>query len=532
MYEKLVENWLISVNEIGYQLPFCEALLAEGFTIIHISRHGRGEHGKDVVARRADGVLCTFQLKGEEITLPEWRKIRGEVEELVQLPVRHPGVSEEERYIPHLVTNGEIQGDAIENIKRYEEEWVNKGFPRLVVWSHGNLHRLFLDAHGSFFPTGLIEFRNFVDLYAGPFDGPLPKEKFANLLEPLTGEKTAGLTEIKLRRALAALTLLASYIIEQYERAGNYLAAVEGWTMVGASILRVAEREELRELDYKASLEIVRIGYDRNLGAFASEVMRSENFGVARYGLVDPILYGVRTALIVGWLATWALDCRWYRNEEIDVQALFKLFRRESSAIRWVTEADWPFRLAIVFLLEREGNASEAEQIVFAWISLILKANGRNGPGLPSPYWPQEKVMRKRYGLLAPSEDEDFHGRSYTLAQSLDMMVRRLRRQSVAAHWPEASRVEFCDFVPDRTADYFTWQTNDGVLHTSMPQLAMSWGAWRESAATFQVSIIPRVLVRHSEWILPFLLTYPHRANRAMTGLADAVIGRRSLLSN
>ena len=43
MYEKLIEHWLTNVNELGFQLPLCEALLAQGYSILHVSRHGRGE---------------------------------------------------------------------------------------------------------------------------------------------------------------------------------------------------------------------------------------------------------------------------------------------------------------------------------------------------------------------------------------------------------------------------------------------------------------------------------------------------------
>ena len=46
MQEKLVENWLTNVNELSYQLPFCEVLVARGYDVIHVSSHGRGEHGK------------------------------------------------------------------------------------------------------------------------------------------------------------------------------------------------------------------------------------------------------------------------------------------------------------------------------------------------------------------------------------------------------------------------------------------------------------------------------------------------------
>lgn len=185
MYERLVENWLTSVNELGYQLPFCETLVAEGWTVLHVSTHGRGEHGKDIVARNPDGALCAFQLKGGDIALPAWRGMREEVAELVQLPVRLASVAESEPHRPYLVTNGEIRGDAEENIIRYRDLWVEGGSPRLEVWSRWVILQRFLDAQGAFLPSALPEFRRFVELYVGSFDSPFPRKEFAELVEPL-----------------------------------------------------------------------------------------------------------------------------------------------------------------------------------------------------------------------------------------------------------------------------------------------------------------------------------------------------------
>jgi len=64
MNERLVENWLISVNEKTFQIPFCQMLTAEGYTVLHLSRHGPFEEGKDVIALDPAGTPCAFQLKG------------------------------------------------------------------------------------------------------------------------------------------------------------------------------------------------------------------------------------------------------------------------------------------------------------------------------------------------------------------------------------------------------------------------------------------------------------------------------------
>jgi len=134
MIEKLIENWLINVHELGYTIPFCEVLIARGYTIVRISRQGRGELGKDVIARSPNGELHTFQLKGPaDINLPEWQRIQNEVRDLVQIPVIDPAVNRREPHVPFLVTNGEIVGDALTSIEEYVNDWVRRDYPRLQI---------------------------------------------------------------------------------------------------------------------------------------------------------------------------------------------------------------------------------------------------------------------------------------------------------------------------------------------------------------------------------------------------------------
>lgn len=251
MFERLIENWLINVHELGYQIPFCQVLLTEKYKVLHISRHGRGEHGKDVVARNPEGQLTTFQLKGGDITLPIWRQIRGEVEDLVRLPVLLPGIRKDEVHSPVLVTNGEIRGDALTSVQEYAEDWERRGSPRLQVWQRNELLSLFIKSHGSYLPNALSDFRQFVELYISDFHDRLPREKFAGFLGKLVDSSIVSGRGQKTKRAVESMLLMGSYIIDQYERIGNHISAAEGWTIVAATIMHIAERERLNLLRNK-----------------------------------------------------------------------------------------------------------------------------------------------------------------------------------------------------------------------------------------------------------------------------------------
>ena len=77
------------------------------------------------------------------------------------------------------MTNGEIVGDALTAIEEYSDDWVNRGYPKLKIWRRGDLLSMFITSHGSYLPTALADFREFVQLYVSHFEDRLPREKFA-----------------------------------------------------------------------------------------------------------------------------------------------------------------------------------------------------------------------------------------------------------------------------------------------------------------------------------------------------------------
>ena len=169
-----------------------------------------------------------------------------------------------------------------------------------------------------------------------------------------------------------------------------------------------------------------------------------------------------------------------------------------------------------------------------SWVRGIIFVNRNRddeNAGIPPPYWLQEKVLSLRYGLLAPHEKERFEGHSYTMQSALDMLVRRLCRQFVSTHWKSASRITFCEYVPDTMTDWFKWTTEKGDLRMTISQQPASWSAWRATTAEASVQSVPPVLLKHAHWILPFVLTYPHRLNRSMAAVIDGIIGQRASLS-
>jgi hypothetical protein len=117
------------------------------------------------------------------------------------------------------------------SIRAFAEEWERDGAQPLQVIQRHELLNQSIQAHGSYLPTDLREFRKFVELYiSNPYDR-LPRKGFAEFLTRLVAASVASGRGKKTKRAIESMILIGSYVIEPYERSKNHVAAAEGWTV-------------------------------------------------------------------------------------------------------------------------------------------------------------------------------------------------------------------------------------------------------------------------------------------------------------
>lgn len=242
MIERLIENWLISTNERGYEVPFCQLLTAQGHRLLHLSSHGPQEQGKDIITVAPDGVTCAYQLKGGDIKLGEWRQIRPEIDELIEIPIHHPSLPHDQlQHRVYLVTNGLLADTVRREIDDRNRRNARRGLPELNVILKGDLLKDFVGIHGRFLPTELEDFRRFLELYL--FDGAalLPEKQFSEFLMSVLpfGEETPK--KLDTERALASATVLTGYVLSAYNEKRNSLSLVNGWVMLAAHVLGIAE---------------------------------------------------------------------------------------------------------------------------------------------------------------------------------------------------------------------------------------------------------------------------------------------------
>jgi len=148
-----------------YQIPFCQVLCLKGYKVLHLSSHGVTEHGKDIIAKDAKGIPCAFQLKTGDIPSSAWRRIFGEITELVEYPIDHPSIDPSRMHRAILVTNGKITDDVRTKITALNRGYRRRDLPRLELVTKEDLLHDFINSQGSFLPNEPKEIQDFLELY-------------------------------------------------------------------------------------------------------------------------------------------------------------------------------------------------------------------------------------------------------------------------------------------------------------------------------------------------------------------------------
>lgn len=166
MKNKIVENWLTKVTELTFTVPFCQLLLSQGKTVVHISSQGPMEQGKDVIAVDVSGVVHCYQLKCGNINSRVWAEIKTEIDQLVELPPRHPSLQQNvDEWEAYLVTNGGIANPTVRDLYDYAASKKSKGHQPLKTIVAGQLVASFTEFYDDFLPADVVDLQQFLELY-------------------------------------------------------------------------------------------------------------------------------------------------------------------------------------------------------------------------------------------------------------------------------------------------------------------------------------------------------------------------------
>ena len=306
MLERVVENWLIKTNEhgfFGYELAFCQLLTGEKHHVVHLTRHGPTEKGKDIISIAPDGMPCAFQLKdvrGSKFKLTAWKKELEQIIELIELPINHPAVTSLKRRV-YLVINGDLDEEVLAEINLRNQAASSRQLPKLEVITKGQLISRFMTLHTNLWPIQLEQEKELLELYLANGRGCIEKSKLSRLLTSLLplAPTSIELKKDDLSRCLAGAALFTTYVLSPYAKHGNHVALVEGWVIYLAHLLAIKERYKLEEKYWRNSFDITIIAIQEALKNLWQEMCERGSY-VEGEPLSDVPFYRGRMTWILG----------------------------------------------------------------------------------------------------------------------------------------------------------------------------------------------------------------------------------------
>lgn len=528
MIERVVENWLIKVNERSMEIPFCQLLTSEGYQVVHLSRHGPFEQGKDVIAIAPDGTPCAFQLKGSSgrITQSAWAQdYLGQVIRLVEVPIKHPSIDPGVLRRVYFVTNGELDEEVRLEIEDRNQDWARRGCPRLETIVRGQLLTRFLELHTNFWPMELSFEKKLLELFLADGTDNLNKQKLANFIYELLALSSDQLNRTECSRRLASTAVMTAYALSPYDQRMNHVAVFEGWVIYTAHLVALAEKYGLDNEYWKDSLDISISAVEQSLISLCEE-LRNRIHLVEGDPLVDQPFYRGRITWLVGLVSTFAL---WnlLRGKTLPIEladwvsGFVKSYQKD--LLLWGEAAIPQFLANFWFLLGTESNLAPINLLasLIESISTINAPGPENTVGLPDPYHSLPEVMEMQLGLRNTSSRETYLGGSYTLEALIHLLAKRSWRQKLRHLWPQITRFLFTQFQPENTWEFCLWRLETGTLVEKQPKMPQSWEELRKESRVADLSRIPILFQSQPELLLAYIIVCPHRLTTDVAKFLD-----------
>lgn len=518
MQNRLVENWLTKAKELTFTIPFAQLLALRGYRILHISKGGSVEQGKDIIALDKDGEVHCYQLKCGDIGTSQWRDIKTEVDELVQIPPKHPSLpSDVKSWHSYLVTNGMLNNTSARTINDYSEEMSKKGFSRLRTVLKDELVEDFATYYGSFFPDSPIELQTFLGIYNQPGYDTLNNQEYKLYFERYFGSITTKSKQKKLE-AINASVILCSYLLTNKYAADNHAEIIKAWTLLLATIYHYAKKEDIKDKAIADTELLIFEALELSYRQLIDDVVQNQTMLVEpSYDLLSEpfMVHKIRCTELLGLITTYFNFCILRGSEPYCPKEVVEklVFMSNNKAV--LGESYIPFLLNyVVFLLKvNKGNQAVAE--LNGLLSGLLSTHGKNQPGTPSPYYSLVEAAEIALDLEDSPVKESFEGRSYTLWAIVLLLAKLGQRELLNHHWRLISYVSCQEIVAENANDLLLWRCEDSVLQDKFPNPEQSWKALQEEANTDYTQELPLALQARKYFIPLWLNVMPHRTTKS-----------------
>jgi hypothetical protein len=529
MHGKIVENWLTKVGELTFTVPFCQLLLSKGYRIVHISSQGPMEQGKDVIAVDRDGRIHCYQLKSGNISGRIWGEIKSEIDDLVELPPKHPSLpAKVEYWEAYLVTNGTIANPAARTIHDYAESKREKGHQPLKTIVAGELVRDFTEHFGDFMPVEIRELQQFLDLYNEDGENDLPCEKFKQYFENYYENFSNGSRQKKCEAIRAAL-ILCTYMLTYKHAAGNRIAAIKAYVLLLASTYHYTETNGLNDKLWRDTEQLIYEAIEIEFRQLIDDLdAHPTNFVESKYGLLsETITYKLRCNEIVGYLAAYLNYCT-LRNIAPHCPAKIEAaLKTANNSVSLVGECVVPLMANSALLSYASGRQTEAFGTWSALLKAVLEANAQGALGLPSPYYSMSQAVEWALGIGDYQIRESFQLRSFCLKSIILVLARMGKRDVLSAAWGVITNFSQIEVKADTPVDYLLWKIQQGTQVNQFPDRPQSWGNLVAESSEDHGEDLPLTLQSRA-YFLPLWMNvmpqrFSHRVVLSLLSSLDAI---------
>lgn len=509
MKEKLVEEWLIRAGERGgIDQAFGQWLISQGNEILWLGHSGI-EFGKDIVSIGPDGSIHAFQMKDEDLSLGELRKITDQVNELIHIPPVHPRIPAGAVHVPHLITSGIAKEQAFHRVRAQNDKLRADGKPELELVDRRGLIQRFVAMSDSFWPEKPANIRDFFSFYLAEGKGDFDPKRFSSVLCDLL----PALDESADRKSqrLAAVGLLGNYLLNPFEREGDHWSLFQGWTMIAAHTAWFASRTELSPARWEPSFNLAKSAAIERLIDLSREALAVRALAPKDWEFDD--YTRSRNLIVASVVATTCLLGESGRLGGTDAaNPVIGMLLRENRLFWW-GESAVPHILALQWYAENHGVNESAIRIVEEVVQVLCERNHSRSEDevFAPPNVSGDEILAKLFSHDAQPDQQRRGRATWSLETLIQFLTRRNDRQFLADNWSAITKLEMVAFLPDAVEDILVWQCDVGREVQTLPDKPQSWKALVQQAQEDRSSVLPRVLVNDPDFALMFLLTYPHR---------------------
>ena len=485
------------------------------------------EQGKDVITVDDSGQFHAYQLKTGAIKLASWRSIKGEIDELIELPILHPSVPEGASYTSYLVCNGDVTDEVRIQINQRNEDNRRKGreYSYLNIITLHKLLEYFVDAQRGFLPNTLEEFDAFLRLHLSDGRDFLDKAALSRFLtgSVLIPDATTNSDRI---HAVSSSVVLLGHLLKPYQEAQNHFALFEAWGLLAAAIVNYAELNSLRA-GWQESLDLALNEAIESLLQLKEETLSRTDFLEGDQMGDGGHMYRGRLTTVLGAIAFLELHLLCEGMSKKPDERVVDLICSNLNRLWLWGDSAVPFLLNIVWVLEKADRTNEAEELLSYLLTLPLSSTASVGKyieevsPLPAPYYSLGDVLETIYGVADDAIDfGEFTGSSYSLEVVVHAIARRGLRRLLDPNWRRATQVAIHTFVPDRPEGYFSWHVANGSNRSYFLRPTESWRRLVEESRERTNS----VLLRNQKILRMFTLIAPHRLTRRTSVIGDPYV--------